>query len=157
MAARESRTALADTASQLYDTDFHEWCIKMAALLRARRIDEVDIEHVAEEIEDLGKSQQNELESRAAVIIQHLLKIRFQPERRTRSWDRTVATQRVEIERLLGGNPSLCRLLRGVQGSVYDYAVKLTAAETGLPRETFPSACPFTPKEIFGDELLSGK
>jgi hypothetical protein len=157
MAARESRTALADTAAQLYDTDFYEWCIKMAALLRARRMDEVDIEHVAEEIEDLGKSQQNELESRVAVIIQHLLKMRFQPEKRTRSWDRTVATQRVEIERLLGGNPILRRLLRGVPGSVYDYAVKLTAAETDLPRKTFPPVCPFTPQEIFGDELLSGK
>jgi hypothetical protein len=157
MAARESRTAFADTAAQLYDADFYEWCMKMAALLRARRMDEVDIQHVAEEIEDLGKSQHHELENRATVIIQHLLKMRFQPQKRTRSWDQTVATQRVAIRAVLRHNPSLRRFLTEIPGEVYRDAADLAESETGLPRETFPAVCPFTPQDVFGDELLSGK
>src|SRR5258707_783092 len=98
MAVKESPTTLANPASRLYDTDFYEWCIKMAELLRARRIDEVDIQHVAEEIEGLGTSQYRELDSRTTVLIVHLLKNHDQVG---------IRDQRIEIRGLLRYNPSL--------------------------------------------------
>jgi len=153
MAARESHSALAD-AARLYDADFYEWCMNTAKLLRDGRLEDVDLEHVAEEIEDLGKSQHHALDSRTTVIILHLLKMRYQPERHTRSWDKTIVTQRVAIEDLLRHNPSLRRFLAKVAGAVYDSAVKLAASETGLPRETFPSSSPFAAQEIFGEEQM---
>jgi hypothetical protein len=51
-------------AARLYDRDVIAWATRQAALLRARRFDELDIEHIAEEIEDVGKSEQRELASR---------------------------------------------------------------------------------------------
>ena len=156
MATRETRSAIAD-AARLYEADFYEWCITTATLLRDGRIDEVDLGHVAEEIEDLGRSQRHALDSRATVIIQHLLKLRYQPQMRTPSWDQTIITQRVAVRALLRNNPSLRRFLLKVADVVYDDAVDLAAGETGIPRETFPSSCPFTPQEVFGDDLIRVK
>jgi len=157
MAARESRTTLVDAAAQLYDTDFYEWCIKMAALLRAGRIDKVDLEHVAEEIEDLGKGQYRELDSRTTVLILHLLKKRYQAGKQTRSWDQTIRDQRIEIRGLLRYNPSLRRALAGAPARVYDDAVDKASNETGLPADKFPQSCPFSPQEIFGAEFFPDK
>ena len=156
MATRETRSAVAD-AARLYDADFYEWCMTTATLLRGGRINEVDLEHVAEEIEDLGRSQRHALDSRTIVIILHLLKMRYQQERRTRSWEKTIVTQQIAIADLLRQNPSLRRFLAKTPDSVYDSAVKLAASETGLPRETFLSSCPFTPQEVFGDDLIRVK
>ena len=157
MAARESPTTLTNTASRLYDTDFHEWCITMAELLRAGRIDAVDIEHVAEEIEDLGKSQYRELDSRTTILILHLLKKEYQADKHTRSWDQTIRDQRIEIRGLLRYNPSLKRALAGAPARVYKDAVDKAANETGLLEDSFPQSCPFSPHEIFGSELFPNK
>src|SRR5258706_14817934 len=153
MAVKESPTTLANPASRLYDTDFYEWCVEMAALLRAGRIDAVDIEHVAEEIEDLGKSQYRELDSRTTVLILHLLKKRYQANKPTHSWDQTIRDQRIEIRGLLRYNPSLKRALAGAPARVYGDAVDKAANETGLHEDSFPQSCPFTPHEIFGSEF----
>ena len=40
-----------------YDTDIIAWANEQAALIRARRFDLLDLEHIAEEIEDVGKSE----------------------------------------------------------------------------------------------------
>ena len=78
------------SAVSLYDRDFHRWCLEQARALRALSAMRanlavpLDLEHLAEEIESLGKSQERELFSRYVVILVHLLKWRFQPERRTR-------------------------------------------------------------------------
>lgn len=157
MATRESHSSLAGSSSRLYDTDFYEWCLKTAELLRAGRVNDVDMEHVAEEIEDLGKSQRHALDSRATIILLHLLKIRHQPGRHTRSWDKTIVTQRVAVRALVRNNPSLRRFLDEVSHDVYADAAELAASETGLPRETFPASCPFTAQEIFGEELAPTK
>ena len=74
--------------SNLYDEDFFEWTRRTAELLRAGRLDQADIEHIAEEIEDMGKRDLKELNSRVQVLVAHLLKWQFQPEKRSRSWER---------------------------------------------------------------------
>jgi len=152
MATRESRSAVADPGARLYDTDFYQWCMKMAALLRAGRIDEVDVENVAEEIQSLGKSQSREIRSRVRVIIIHLFKRRYQPEKATPSWRTTITDQRVEIGDNLRDNPSLRRTLPDVISTVYPDAVKQAAAETGLQPGEFPPSCPFTLQEVLGED-----
>src|SRR5437588_12681668 len=87
--------------AKLYDEDFAVWTSETARLLRAGRFDEVDIEHVAEEIEDMGKRDKRELRSRLTVLIVHLLKRKWQPEKRTRGWQSTLLTQREELDGLL--------------------------------------------------------
>lgn len=91
----------------LYERDFFEWTQSNAALLRARRFDQADIEHIAEEFEDMGKSQRHELSNRLRVLLAHLLKRQFQPERRGRSWRAAIRVRRDELLRLLRQMPSL--------------------------------------------------
>ena len=77
-----------------YDKDINAWAQEQARLLRAGRFEMLDIEHIAGEIEDVGKSEQRELASRMAVLLAHLLKWQYQPERRGASWEKTIKAQR---------------------------------------------------------------
>src|SRR5712692_8509170 len=91
----------------LYEEDFVVWSMHNAELLRAGRLQEADIEHIAEELEDMGKSQRRALESRLTVLLLHLLKWQFQPERRSSSWRATIVAQRIAIIKILREAPSL--------------------------------------------------
>src|ERR1051326_1673444 len=91
---------------ELYDTDFAEWTRHNAELLRSGRVSEADLEHIAEEIEDMGKRERRTLHNRFVRLIEHLLKWHYQPERRGSSWRRTIVVQRIGIQRLLDANPS---------------------------------------------------
>src|SRR2546430_9957257 len=93
--------------ASLYEEDFAVWTFETARLLRAGRFDEVDIEHVAEEIEDMGKRDKRELHSRLTVLILHLLKWKWQPEKKSTSWGSTIVTQRAELCRIFEQSPSL--------------------------------------------------
>src|SRR5215472_3225375 len=93
----------------LYDTDFFEWTLRTAALLRSGRIAEADIEHIAEEIEDMGKRDRRGVYSRLRVLIAHLLKRKLQPERSGASWIETNSEQRDRLSLILRDSPSLRR------------------------------------------------
>jgi Domain of unknown function DUF29 len=69
---------------QLYDHDFYAWANEQAGLLRAGRLSEADIEHIAEEIESMGRTEKRELISRLTVLLLHLLKWRYQPRQARR-------------------------------------------------------------------------
>ena len=140
-------------AHQLYERDFFEWTQCNAALLRAGRFDQADIEHIAEEIEDMGRSQRHELGSRLRVLLAHLLKWRYQPALRTRSWTGTIRVQRDELLRLLRQMPSLRPYLREILPEIYRPAVEQAISETELPEETFPPACPFSVDEILEEDF----
>jgi ribosomal protein L29 len=90
-----------------YSRDVVAWAQEQAALLRAGDLWAVDVEHIAEEIEDVGKSEQRELASRMAVLLAHLLKWQFQPKRRGASWQRTIKEQRRAIAAHIKETPSL--------------------------------------------------
>lgn len=134
--------------------DFFEWTQQVADRLRARRFAELDVEHVAEEIEDMGKRDLRELNSRMEVLLAHLLKWKVQPRKRSRSWRATVVTQRHEIKAILEDSPSLRRRLASARKSNYERAVARAAAETGLSVNIFPPDCPFSNEEILEAGLL---
>lgn len=92
---------------QTYEQDVVAWASEQARLLRAGHFDLLDIQHIAEEIEDVGKSEQREPASRVAVLLAHLLNWHYQPERRGASWASTIRTQRLEIDYVLDQAPSL--------------------------------------------------
>jgi hypothetical protein len=94
---------------KLYDEDFLLWLEKTARLLRDGRLDELDIEHLAEEIEAMAGNQRRELESSLRVLLTHLLKWGWQHAKRSKSWKATAATQRAELRALFRQSPSLKR------------------------------------------------
>ena len=69
-----------------YDADFYQWTQQQADLLRQGALSALDTENLAEEIESMGKSGQRAVESDLRDILLHLLKWRYQPERRGNSW-----------------------------------------------------------------------
>jgi len=98
-----------------YETDIVAWANEQAQLVRAGQFELLDLEHIAEEIEDVGKSEQRELASRMTLLIAHLLKWQFQPERRGRSWQLTIRNQRKAIQLHLKQVPSLKSKLNDVE------------------------------------------
>src|ERR1700691_5077700 len=94
-----------------YDRDFYAWANKQAALLRAGKLSEADFEHIAAEIESMGKTEKRELISRLTVLLLHLLKWRYQPEKRGASWEASIRVQRNRFADHLEDNPSLRPLL----------------------------------------------
>jgi Domain of unknown function DUF29 len=137
-----------------YEQDFYAWTQRTAELLRAGRFDEADIEHVAEEIEDMGRRDVRELNSRMQVLLAHLLKWQVQPDRRSPSWRATITTQRLELDGVLAQSPSLRPKLASGLSDNYARAVKRAAAETGLGSERFPATCPYGVEQVLDEDFL---
>jgi len=137
-----------------YEEDFHAWTRRTAELLRAGRFDEADIEHVAEEIEDMGRRDVRELNSRVRILLTHLLKWQCQPDRRAPSWLATISVQRQEIDDLLQQSPSLRRGLESGLARNYERALTRAVAETGLTRDRFPTSCPFSVEQVLAEDQL---
>jgi hypothetical protein len=130
--------------SDLYDRDFYAWSNEQAALLRAGDLSRADIANIAEEIETLGRSEKRELVSRLTVLLQHLLKWRFQPSLRGRSWELSIDNARDAILDHLADNPSLKAKLTEAMAAGYRTARRQAAVETGIDLTTFPVDCPWT-------------
>ncbi len=145
---------LKPAAASLYDEDFAVWTAENARLLRAGRFDEVDIEHVADEIEDMGKRDKRELHSRLTVLILDLLKWKWQPAKKSATWRSTIVMQRGELRWLFEQSPSLKAIVQDAVEDVYSDAMDGATAETGLPARTFPRKCPFTPDQILDRDSL---
>ena len=143
---RRPRAPSGRSATTSYDKDVILWSQEQARLLRAGRFAELDIEHLADEIEDVGKSEKRELASRVAVLLAHLLKWNRQPEGRTESWRSTINVQRKRIALALKATPSLKGVMRDPdwQEDVWLDALAQTQKETGFAEDELPEACPWT-------------
>jgi hypothetical protein len=136
-----------------HDTDFYSWTQEQAALLRQGRLNEADIEHLIEELEDMGRSEKRELESRLAVLLAHLLKWQYQSQRRGKSWEATVRAQRIQSRKHLKENPSLKHSVDSQLADAYELARLGAMQETRLPLKTFPTECPWSLKQVLDDEF----
>ena len=134
-----------------YETDIIAWANEQAQLVRSGQFELLDLEHIAEEIEDVGKSEQRELASRMSLLIAHLLKWQFQPERQGRSWKITIRNQRRAIQLHLKQVLSLKTKLSDTEWLeiVWGDAVYQASKETGL--DNFPETCPWLIEDILAD------
>lgn len=127
-----------DTASPPYELDAYGWAMAQARLIRERRFDQLDIENIAEEIEDVARSEQRAAESALRLIMLHILKWQYQPERRSRSWAGTIKIQRLHYGRQLRRNPGMKPQSEEMRAEAYELARVEAETETGLPLATFP-------------------
>lgn len=137
--------------STAYEQDFHAWTQEQTAFLRAGRLSELDIEHLAEEIDSMGARDRRELMSRLGVLLTHLLKWQYQTERRGVSWRLTVAEQRRAIHRLLSDSPSLKIRVAEYVRSEYAGARQIAIYETMLDENRFPEACQYTQEQVMNE------
>ncbi len=139
--------------SETYDRDFYAWANEQVALLRAGRLGEADIAHIAEEIESMGRTEKRELINRLALLLQHLLKWQYQPERRGKSWRVTIGNHRKRLASHMADNPSLKSRLAEAIAEAYGYAWADASVETNLDDGIFPKLCPWTFEEIMAPDF----
>jgi hypothetical protein len=144
--------AMGTTTKTLYDTDFVAWADETAGLIRAHRLDGLDLEHVAEEIEGLAVAKRKAIRSQLRLIMSPLIKQKIQPERDIPGWQVSIANARKEILNNIEEAPSLRKHLEESVDRVYSLAVRLAVleAEEKNDRRAW-STCPWTL-----DKLLHG-
>lgn len=140
--------------SHLYGTDFYTWTQEQVSLLKTQQWDQLDTVNLIEEIETLGRRERQELRNRLGVLLGHLLKWQFQPEKRSNSWLGTIREQRVQIKLLLQDSPSLKPYLDEVFLTIYELGLALAIRETELGEQVFPEICPYTLGETLNPEFL---
>jgi hypothetical protein len=149
-----AKASVTETRRIRFEEDLYAWGQEQAGLLRARRADCLDWDHLAEEIEWMVGRDRRELKNRLRIILLHLLKWQGQPARRGASWRKSLRTQRRHIKDLLQESPSLRRLVPELIHEAYPDAIKDAVDETGLPRERFPADCPYAPDDVLAEEYL---
>ncbi len=130
-----------------YEKDINEWALYNAQLLREGRLSEIDVQHLIEELEDMGNNKQ-ELANRFIILIAHLLKCEYQPTQRSRSWEGSINEQRIRIIRLIRKKPSLRPSLISAITDAYPDAVDLAIEDTKLTPTRFPQKCPYSIEQM---------
>jgi hypothetical protein len=150
---------MATITKTLYDVDFVEWTAHTAELLRQGKFDEVDLEHVVEEIEDLGKRDFSGARSQLRRMLMHLIKQKIQPERDGASWRGSIVNAQGTILDYMEDSPSLLPQLAEALPATYRRAVQEALSETGLKAQRkdleIPGECPFTLSQLLKDDLDS--
>ncbi len=143
--------------SPLYEKDFLRWTEKQAALLRAGRWAETDIEHLAEEIEALGKEQKVALQSLFRQILIHLLKLDASPAVEPRAaWIEEVSEFRAQVESRLDETPSLKHYAEHLFQRAWPQARRHAQKSFQAYGEPvgIPGECPYTLEQALDSDFL---
>ena len=145
-----AKTIARPPQTALYEQDFPLWAERQAALLRAGRFDELDLENLVEEVEDLSRQERRSVESYAETVIEHLLKLALSPsERPRRGWLVTVDKQRAKLAREL--TATLRNHLQAELPALYAGLRRPVArqlAKDHVPAQALPAACPYSLDQI---------
>lgn len=141
--------------ANLYETDFYAWTLAQSKLLKQGDFKHLDITNLVEEIESLGRQERRELESRLGILIGHLLKWEYQPEKRGKSWQATIREQRRATKKLISHNPSLKPYLAGAITDAYESGKDLVVRETTLDYLDLPEICPYTSEQLLNPDFPS--
>lgn len=138
-----------------YDMDFFKWTEKQASLLKKQEFSRLDIANLIEEIESLGRMEKRTLQSYLELLLMHMLKVEFQPEKHTKSWDLSIRNSRQKFKQVLAENPSLKPKLKEILEYAYKSARLDAAQETELEENIFPEKCPWSIQKILFEETSS--
>ena len=141
-----------------YDEDFYAWTRYQAEVLRTLRTDDnrFDREHLAEEVEDLGKSERHTVESQIVRILEHFLKLAYSPADQPRyGWMRSTAEGRYVLHQKL--TPTLRRYAARDLAKLYPQAhrqAQLALREYGefAAADALPAACPYSLEQVLEDD-----
>ena len=140
--------------TSLYERDFYLWLQITINLLKEGKFSEINLENLLEELESMGRSDKNALKSNLRVLLMHLLKYKYQPEKRTNSWVYTIREHRKRIRDAFKTSPSLYHFFEDIFNESYQDARELAADETGLSIAIFTPDSPFTEEEVLNPDFL---
>lgn len=138
-------------AAKLYDSDYYTWALTQAQALRHGRFKDLDLTNLVDEVEDMGRNEARELESRLEVLLMHLLKWACQPGAQSKSWQLTIKQQRLRVRKLLKRSPGLKSTVPELFVDAYETGRLEAAKETSLEEENFPPICPWTFEQATDD------
>jgi hypothetical protein len=137
-----------------YEQDYAGWVEDTARAIEEGRFSEIDRAALADEVRDLGKSERREIESALRVLLIHLLKAKYQPEKRTRSSEASIRVQRKHLAKFLRESPSLRPELPELLADAYEEARIEAANETAIDFDSFPETCEWTVAEVLESDSL---
>lgn len=140
--------------SILYEQDYYLWLEATAKLLREGQLSALDAINLLEEIEDMGRSEKRAVYSNLKVLLMHLLKYKYQPEKRSNSWMASIVEHRQRLKQAFKESLSLQPYFAEIFNQCYQDARELAAAETGLAIDTFPVEPLLTPEAAFDSNYL---
>lgn len=140
--------------SNLYNQDYCLWLENTVKLLLNEQFSEIDVSHLIEELEDMGRSEKRAVSSNLRILLMHLLKYKYQPQKRSNSWLFTIVEHRKRLKVLFKNSPSLNNYYHEVFSETYQDAKDLASAETGLSINNFSSSSPFTPEDVLNENYL---
>lgn len=149
----------------LYDHDLQLWIKQTIGQLKNREFESLDIEHLIEELTDLGKSEKNTLRSNLRILLAHLLKLKVQhdvPSSMKNSWYSSVLEHRQRVLDNLVDTPSLSSFLEEAVEKAYPDARKLAIKEGRLAKlgvrvpevNQYPKTCPFLIEQILDEDFF---
>ncbi len=139
-----------------YQTDFQRWIEEQTALLKGSQFGHLDIGHLVEELESMGARDRREVINRLAVLLAHLLKWEYQPERRCASWRLTINEQRRQLALILEDSPSLNVRMPEFLARAYRNGQRAALDETGFLQSPFPADCPYDLNQILDEQFWPG-
>jgi len=137
-----------------YNQDFNLWLEHTAQLLKQGKFSGVDIPNLIDEIEGLAQNQKQALKSNLRVVLIHLLKYQYQPEKITDSWVNSINEHRDRVYDILDDSPSLEQYIRDELSRVYGRARRRASRETQKPLDVFPTECPFTIEQVLDENYF---
>jgi hypothetical protein len=133
-----------------YNTDFVLWARDQAALLRAGRFDELDVENLAEEVDSIAHDEVSELVSRLAHLMQHLFQWEHWPDARVPVWYVVIVGERNMIPPSFEDSPSLVGGWSRIYARAWGRARLRVSSTMDISISLVPEECPYGK-----DELLS--
>lgn len=149
-----SSLPLSANLSTLYEQDYYLWLEAIAQLLRKGQLSELDVSNLLEEIEDMGRSEKRAVYSNLKILLMHLLKYKYQPEKCSTSWIATIVEYKQRLKKAFQESPSLQAYFTKVFLECYLDARELASAETGLAISNFPVEPPFRSEEVLNSDYL---
>ncbi|WP_445631044.1 DUF29 domain-containing protein [Nostoc sp. DSM 114167] len=140
--------------SATYKADFNLWIQQTAQLLRSHHWHEVDVEHLIEEVESLGKSERRAIASQLTRLLLHLLKWQYQPQRRSDSWLDSITDSRTQIELAILDSPSLKSYPTEQLEESYQRARRKAAKQTGMLVSVFLEEYPYSVELVLDEDWL---
>jgi hypothetical protein len=138
----------------LYDNDYHAWVEAQVSALERGDFAGLDLIHLADEVGDLGRSQKHKIRSNLNVVLVHLVKWKYQPDRRKPGWEVSIHEHRTRLLEDLSESPSLRVYPAEVLAKEYDLARRKAAVEMRKSLRALPQACPFTVEQVLELDFL---
>jgi Domain of unknown function DUF29 len=142
----------------LYERDYYAWIQKQVRALRKHRVEEIDWANVAEEIDDLGKSEKHSVESQMARISEQFLKLAYASARiksqNRRGWELSIRGARHQIRKLLRESPSLRRKTPELFADAHETGRTAALIALNLPDSALPETSPWTVEQVLDDGFV---